>query len=159
MVTYLHDHDGATETSRQVEAAGRKTLVVQLDTRDESSVEALFDQTIDAFGRIDILVNSAGQDASGTYVVDLDLAAFDAWCDRWRAVGPDPDAMDRCNPVYVPRNHLVEEALGAATGGDLGPVRALLDVLAAPYDERPGLERYAESDPDGGAGFRTFCGT
>ncbi|CAN5765339.1 MAG: SDR family NAD(P)-dependent oxidoreductase [Ilumatobacteraceae bacterium] len=77
VVTYLHDHDGATETSRQVEAAGRKTLVVQLDTRDESSVEALFDQTIDAFGRIDILVNSAGQDASGTYVVDLDLAAFD----------------------------------------------------------------------------------
>ncbi len=89
----------------------------------------------------------------------LDLAAFDAWCERWLALGPDADAMDRQNPVYVPRNHLVEEALTAATGGDLGPVHALLDVLAAPYDERPGLERYAEPDPDGGAGFRTFCGT
>ena len=41
----------------------------------------------------------------------LDLAAFDAWAQRWRATGPGADAMDRVNPVYVPRNHLVEEAL------------------------------------------------
>ena len=33
-------------------------------------------------------------------------------------------AMDRVNPVYIPRNHLVEEALAAATAGDLGAVRA-----------------------------------
>ncbi len=98
-------------------------------------------------------------DAEPARSMVLDLAAFDAWCARWLALGPDPDAMDRQNPVYVPRNHLVEEALTAATGGDLGPVHALLDVVAAPYDERPGLERYAEPDPDGGVGFRTFCGT
>ena len=29
--------------------------------------------------------------------------------------------MDRANPIYIPRNHLVEEALTAATAGDLGP--------------------------------------
>ena len=51
-----------------------------------------------------------------------DVAAFDAWVNRWRALGPDADAMDRVNPVYIPRNHLVEEALAAATGGDLGPL-------------------------------------
>ena len=43
---------------------------------------------------------------------------------RWLALGPDADAMDRVNPVYVPRNHLVEEALAAATDGDLAPARA-----------------------------------
>jgi uncharacterized protein YdiU (UPF0061 family) len=63
----------------------------------------------------------------------LDLAGFDAWSMRWRAVAPDADAMDRVNPVYVPRNHLVEEALVAATAGDLEPVERLVDGLCRAY--------------------------
>ena len=89
----------------------------------------------------------------------LDLAGFDAWAERWQALSPDADAMDRVNPAYVPRNHLVEEALTAATDGDLGPVEQLLDVLAQPYDVRPGLERYLEPAPDSFGAYRTFCGT
>jgi uncharacterized protein YdiU (UPF0061 family) len=89
----------------------------------------------------------------------LDLAGFDAWAERWRAVGPDADALDRVNPAYVPRNHLVEEALDAATAGDLEPFDRLLAVVTAPYDERPGLERYAEPAPESFAGYQTFCGT
>lgn len=90
----------------------------------------------------------------------LDLAAYDAWAERWLALSPDADAMDRVNPAYVPRNHLVEEALAAGTDGDLGPLRELLDVLSAPYDVRPGLERFAEPAPDSfGRGYQTFCGT
>ena len=57
--------------------------------------------------------------------------------------------MDRVNPVYIPRNHQVEEALAAATDGDLEPFRRLLDVLAQPFDERPGLEPYAAPAPPG----------
>ena len=56
--------------------------------------------------------------------------------------------MDRVNPAYVPRNHLVEEALDAATAGDLEPVHRLLEAVAAPFEERAGLERYAEPAPD-----------
>jgi uncharacterized protein YdiU (UPF0061 family) len=94
--------------------------------------------------------------------------AFDAWAERWRAdlaaQAGDPAevaaAMDRVNPVYVPRNHLVEEALAAATAGDLEPFRRLDEVLARPFEERPGLERYADPAPGAfGQGFRTFCGT
>ena len=59
------------------------------------------------------------------------------------------DAMDGVNPVYIPRNHLVEEALTAATAGDLAPFHRLVDVLARPFDERPGLEAYAAPAPDG----------
>lgn len=67
--------------------------------------------------------------------------------------------MDQTNPVYVPRNHLVEEALAAAPD-DLAPLQRLLEVLSAPFDERPGLERYAEPAPgDFGTTYRTFCGT
>jgi uncharacterized protein YdiU (UPF0061 family) len=89
----------------------------------------------------------------------LDLATFDAWLERWRVLGPDPEAMDRTNPVYIPRNHLVEEALAAATTGDMDPVERLLEVVARPYDERPGLERYAAPAPEGFGPYRTFCGT
>ena len=76
------------------------------------------------------------------------------------ALGPDADAMRLVNPAYVPRNHLVEEALAAATGGDLVPLERLLDAVTSPYDERPGLERFAEPAPaDFGAAYQTFCGT
>ena len=88
----------------------------------------------------------------------LDLAGFDAWADRWLALRPDGDAMDRVNPVYVPRNHLVEEALTAATAGELAPLTRLVDAVTGPYDERPGLERYAQPGPQD-PGYRTFCGT
>jgi len=89
----------------------------------------------------------------------LDLAGFDAWSARWRALAPDADAMDRVNPIYIPRNHLVEEALTAATDGDLDPLGRLLTTVAAPYDERPGLQRYAEPAPQDFGDYRTFCGT
>jgi serine/tyrosine/threonine adenylyltransferase len=89
----------------------------------------------------------------------VDLAAFDGWLARWLALGPDGDAMDQVNPVYIPRNHLVEEALAAATEGDLDPLSRLLTAVTAPYDERQGLDRYAEPAPDDFGSYRTFCGT
>ena len=67
--------------------------------------------------------------------------------------------MDRVNPIYIPRNHLVEEALAAATAGDLEPFQRLVDVLAQPFDERPGLEAYAAPAPASFGAYQTFCGT
>ena len=81
------------------------------------------------------------------------------WISRWRALDPDPEMMDRINPIYIPRNHLVEQALTAATAGDLGPVQPLLDAVTAPYDERPGLDGYASPAPEDFGTYRTFCGT
>jgi serine/tyrosine/threonine adenylyltransferase len=89
----------------------------------------------------------------------LDLAAFDAWVEGWRALAPDAALMDRVNPVYIPRNHLVEEALGAATEGDGRLLGRLLEAVTTPFDERPGLERYAAPAPDDSGAYRTFCGT
>jgi len=89
----------------------------------------------------------------------LDLAAFDAWLDRWLTLAPDDRGMAHVNPVYIPRNHLVEEALAAATGRDLGPLGTLLQAVTAPFEERPNLQRYAEPDPDDSRAYRTFCGT
>ncbi|TFV87004.1 protein adenylyltransferase SelO [Blastococcus sp. CT_GayMR16] len=102
---------------------------------------------------------AARGDSEPARLLFLDLAAFDSWVARWHALGPDAERMDRVNPVHIPRNHLVEEALGAATVGDLDPLGRLLDAVTSPYEERPGLERYAAPAPQDFGAYRTFCGT
>jgi uncharacterized protein YdiU (UPF0061 family) len=105
------------------------------------------------------LGEAARGDAEPARGLFADLAGFDAWLQRWQALGPDGESMDRVNPIYIPRNHLVEEALAAATAGDLRPVEQLLTAVGAPYDKREGLERYAQPAPDDFGEYQTFCGT
>jgi uncharacterized protein YdiU (UPF0061 family) len=105
------------------------------------------------------LSHAARGDAEPVRGLFMDLAGFDSWLARWRALGPDADAMDRTNPIYIPRNHLVEEALTAATAGELGPLEQLLAAVTDPYTERPGLERYAAPAPEDFGKYQTFCGT
>jgi serine/tyrosine/threonine adenylyltransferase len=93
---------------------------------------------------------------------------FDAWSARWLAAlasdGHQPkqqvaDAMDRVNPVYIARNHLVEEALAAATNGTMGPFHRLVDVVTHPFERRPGLETFEVPAPPSFGAYQTFCGT
>jgi uncharacterized protein YdiU (UPF0061 family) len=102
---------------------------------------------------------AARGDAEPVRELVLDLAAVDGWLRRWQALAPDPDAMARVNPAYIPRNHLVEEALEAAVEGDLAPLGRLLAAVSAPYDERPGFQRYAAPAPEDFGSYVTFCGT
>lgn len=94
--------------------------------------------------------------------------AADEWVEAWQnrvdVDGQDragvADAMDAVNPIYIPRNHLVEHALDAATAGDLDPFRELLDVVSAPFAVRPGYERFGQPAPDDfNWNHQTFCGT
>ena len=95
-------------------------------------------------------------------------AAFDIWLADWRARvetgrGTATDralAMDRVNPVVIPRNHTVEAALNAAVAGDAAPFEALLSAISAPYTEAAGQEAFILPPPQGFTeGFRTYCGT
>ena len=88
----------------------------------------------------------------------LDLAAYDAWAARWRALDPDAAAMDRVNPVHVPRNHLLQAALDAADAGDLAPFERMLEVVTHPFDDRPEWAELSRPGPDDGS-FVTYCGT
>ncbi len=85
--------------------------------------------------------------------------ALEEWTRRWLQLGPDGTSMDRANPVYIPRNHLVEEALTNATEGDLTLVRQLLEAVTDPYRERAHLQRYALPAPADLGPYVTFCGT
>ncbi len=71
VVTYLSDRDGAEETRRRVEAAGCRAIVEQADLSREENFERLFDRALEAFGRVDILMNNAGLDAAGKQVAEM----------------------------------------------------------------------------------------
>jgi serine/tyrosine/threonine adenylyltransferase len=88
---------------------------------------------------------------------------FDSWAARREVLLPADRAavaaaMDRVNPVYIPRNHRVEEALAKAATGDMGPFHQLVDAVSRPFDERPGLADYTRPAP-AGAPYLTYCGT
>ena len=54
------DLSGAAETARQVDAAGRKSLAVQVDTTDEAANDLMVRRCVEALGAVDVLVAAAG---------------------------------------------------------------------------------------------------
>jgi uncharacterized protein YdiU (UPF0061 family) len=97
-----------------------------------------------------------------------DSGKFDQWHVKWQeratreAIPTDVrvSAMNRVNPIYIPRNHRVEEALAAAVqDADFSRFERLLNVLSKPFDERQGLDDYAQPAPGGFGPYKTFCGT
>ncbi|HQU67358.1 protein adenylyltransferase SelO [Gemmobacter sp.] len=96
-----------------------------------------------------------------------DTARFDPWLERYLRRMRDEiipetaraEAMDRVNPIYIPRNHLVDAALSAAVGGDMAPFDRLLGLLSEPFTEQSGAEDYARPAPVSFGKFTTYCGT
>ena len=95
----------------------------------------------------------------------FDDPAFLSWNERWRArlESSDPAdtaaAMDRVNPVYIPRNHKIEEALDAAVAGELAPTKTLLEVLSQPFTVQAERDDYADGAPEDFGPYRTHCNT
>ena len=179
LLPLLHEHQDraielAVETLGRFRAAYSRTWSAGMRAKlglpggiDEAVaaglVEELTDQLQESHPDLTTFFLALGQAARGDTEpargLVVDLPRFDAWADQWLALAPDADAMARVNPVYIPRNHLVEEALTAATAGDLGPFEQLVAVVTRPFDVRPGLERYAEPAPEDFGRYTTFCGT
>lgn len=98
-----------------------------------------------------------------------DQGGLTAWLTDWRnRLDKLPDdkasiakAMDTTNPRIIPRNHLVEQALNAATEtGSLVLFNELLAAIQQPFSDDPSLARFSEpADAVFTRGFQTFCGT
>lgn len=95
-------------------------------------------------------------------------AGCQGWFSRWQdRLGSQSQSWDEScalmrqhNPAYIPRNHKVEEALAAASeAGDTGPLEALLEIVARPYDHDAVHPGYNQPAPSGDHPYRTFCGT
>jgi serine/tyrosine/threonine adenylyltransferase len=119
------------------------------------------------FRRLSALLR--GQDSAFHALWGDSAAAAGSWRQRWQArldtqgepLAAIADRMDATNPLYIPRNHLVENALDAAVESqDMRLFERLLSIVGSPFDERvedalaalPGTREQT-------AGFRTFCGT
>lgn len=70
-IAYLDEHDDAEETKRLVEDAGRQALLIPGDISDPAHARAVIEQTVAAFGRIDVLVNNAAHQASFQSLADI----------------------------------------------------------------------------------------
>ncbi|MGE0233049.1 MAG: YdiU family protein [Flavobacteriaceae bacterium] len=96
------------------------------------------------------------------------LGEVSGWLKQWRQrlddEGTAPELarerMDAVNPLYIPRNHLVEEVIDAAVrDDDFAPFKALLERVTQPFAEQPGSDRYARPALPEQRVTRTFCGT
>ena len=70
VVNHLEDKDGTEHTCEQVEAAGRRVIVVQADVSDEDQVGGMFDKALEEFSKVDIPMNNARLGASVTEIAD-----------------------------------------------------------------------------------------
>jgi len=115
------------------------------------------------------LCDAAGPDGdAGVRTLFADPGAFDNWAERWRhrlaQEGGEPterrSVMRAANPVFIPRNHLVEEAIVAAeTDGDFSAFEKLLSVISAPYEDQSAFGRFADPPRPDQVVHQTFCGT
>lgn len=93
---------------------------------------------------------------------------IESWLVKWRHRLTDETrdnqarqaSMRAVNPVYIPRNHQVEAAIGAAEDDhDFSVFQALHDVLQQPYTQQPGKEQYMLAPRAEQKIHQTFCGT
>ena len=119
-------------TAAEIEALGGKALPVRCNVREEDSIQAMVQQTLDAFGRIDVLVNNAGL---GTYrpflestvkewdlVLDINLRATYIGC---RAVAPIMVEQGRGSIINI-SSHAADNIFSSTLSADAAEGIALM---------------------------------
>ena len=93
--------------------------------------------------------------------------AFKRWYKSWKerikknctSKEPSHILMKKNNPLVIPRNHIVEEALNLAQEGDLSLFTEFLDALRSPYNIEDIPNRFLDPPPKDQRVYQTFCGT
>lgn len=156
------------------EAAFQSGMAAKLGLVDGPDVAAFMPKTFSAMaeGRVDFtrFFRALTRHAE-TPDPDSILAMFDQpetgqiWLEEWQALAGRPEgarlsAMKRANPVRIPRNHLVEQAIIAAEqNGDLEPTARLIAALSDPYVESAAFAAFEAAPTPGEEVRQTFCGT
>lgn len=90
---------------------------------------------------------------------------FQDWLCIWKQrvsaqdLGLTQKTMKKYNPVYIPRNHLVEEVLEKAAAWDYTEYNAFLEILKSPYEYRDNTQKYMKSLEGFDEMYKTYCGT
>lgn len=161
------EHFAETYQNHWLTGFGAKIGLSEATEDDHALITDLLDLLekagADFTGFFRALATAAEGDHGPVRALVADAQALDGWLGRWRARldGSEPAAaMNRVNPVYIPRNHKVEEALSAAEEhGDIAPLTRLLTVLRDPFTQAPAAGEYELPAPADFGPYRTFCGT
>jgi uncharacterized protein YdiU (UPF0061 family) len=145
-------------------AEGDKELIEDLLKR---MADNKADFTLTFYHLSDASADSADNDQA---IRDLftDASSFDEWSIKWRERLSTESASDdehqqqmhQVNPLYIPRNHLVEAVIRAGEDHlDFEPFYELMEVLKNPYTKQDGKAKYALPPVSGEVVHETFCGT
>lgn len=118
-VSFHTDQSGAEETRRLVENQGRRTIVRQLEVRDEGSVAAFFEAAARELGGPDILVNNAGVGGGGANVANMSTEEFD------RVVRTDLYGPFFCSREFIERR-------AKAAGGKIINITSVHEAIPSP---------------------------
>lgn len=170
--TVMSEHGAVTAATASVEGfrqvysdAWAKRFTQRLGLNDQTAAQDLSGQLFEQ-------LQDSGTDFTGffaglTDIADSGLIPADvnpdlvSWYQRWLDHKPDTELIAQHTPIYVPRNHLVEEAIqDAVTDGNLETFHTLLAAVTNPYGRKPGWEHLEEPAPMAFAmNYQTFCGT
>ena len=97
----------------------------------------------------------------------FDTPEFTNWHKNWQdrlerqneSIEEAYELMKKSNPIVIPRNHKVEEALKAADEGDFSLVERLLSILENPYEYKKEMDEYTQLPKQSDLPYRTYCGT
>ena len=91
---------------------------------------------------------------------------FKSWTNEWEkrlklnnSSEKHLELMKKTNPVVIPRNQKVEEALAHADKGNLETMNKLLKVLSNPYSDQENINEFQKPATIGNEKYQTFCGT
>ncbi len=123
VINYRSNLAEAQETARAVEALGREALVCQADVADRKAVRAMFDQAIERFGRVDIVVANAAYSERET-VVDA------KWENVLRTI--EVSQFGVFHTCQFAAQHMVEQELTGRSRGKIIIISSILAEVAPP---------------------------
>jgi len=157
----------------QAEVRRRFTAKIGLTSQDDddwSLVETLLAAMADGEADFTLVFRhlpDALESGNDEAVVSLfrEPTAIKQWLTDWKEHLKQEGAvqaaalMRRTNPVFIPRNHRIEEAIQAGNRGDYEPFHQLNKVLQRPFDVQPEFAEYEKAPRPGEIVHATFCGT
>jgi uncharacterized protein YdiU (UPF0061 family) len=105
---------------------------------------------------------AAGHDSEVLAAMFSSAEPFTEWFAKWRREATPLSRvadMRAANPILIPRNHRVEQAIQSGYAGDYAPFHRLVDALAAPYAEQPEYADLEAPPRPEEVVHQTFCGT
>jgi uncharacterized protein YdiU (UPF0061 family) len=167
IATEILEHFPAIFEKHWLEQMGRKLGLLEPNSSDKPLIEELLqwmaDEQLDFTTTFSDLTRGVNLQAE-----PYCQTRFLTWHRQWRArlqsseldIALAHSTMSKANPLVIPRNHRVEEALDSATyRNEFEPLKKLLQAIKSPYEETPDKADYVAPPLPSQQVYQTFCGT